>query len=170
MRQDLIKQILDYDPETGQFTWLVDRGPCKCKGKPAGSVGSLGYVSIKINGVQCMAHRAAWVWVHGDISDDVTIDHIDHNPSNNRIANLRLATTSQNGFNRRLNVNNTSGVKGVYEYWKRGKFKGWAAVIKVNTVQYFLGVFPLKEGAISARRAAETKYHGQFANSTGDTL
>lgn len=85
------------------------------------------------------------------------IDHINGNGLDNRKANLRWATRSQNSANRGRNKNNKSGITGVYYLPAR-----WMASIKVNYVNHFLGHFDTKDEAIAARRGAEKRYHGEF--------
>jgi hypothetical protein len=91
-------------------------------------------------------------------------DHINGNPLDNRRANLRLATNTENMRNRGKYRTNTSGYKGVD--WRRGAGK-WRAVIKVNGKQIYLGLFTTPELAHAAYCEAAKKYHGEFAN-TGD--
>lgn len=93
-----LRELLHYDPETGAFTWLVDRQGHAKAGDVAGCRRSDGYIRMKVDQHGVWAHRLAWFWVHGDWPEQV-IDHINGDPSDNRIANLRdvpAATNSQN--------------------------------------------------------------------------
>jgi hypothetical protein len=85
-------------------------------------------------------------------------DHINGNHLDNRRCNLRIANHTQNMRNSKIRVNNTSGYKGVYK--KRNK---WAARIKVNGKNIWLGVFVTPELAYFAYCEAAKKYHGEFA-------
>lgn len=87
------------------------------------------------------------------------VDHINGNTLDNRRSNLRLATRSQNEWNRNKQSNNTSGFKGVI--FSEGKYK---ARIRVFKKLYFLGSFEEKEKAALAYNNAAKKYHGEFAN------
>ena len=87
-------------------------------------------------------------------------DHIDHNELNNLRANLRPATQAENAKNRKLSINNTSGVTGVC--WHKRK-QLWQARIYVDKQRKTLGYFENKEDAIRARLKAEIKYYGEFA-------
>ena len=90
----------------------------------------------------------------------MVVDHINHNKSDNRKNNLRLATRSQNIQNRGIIPNNTSGVTGVH--W-HNHTKKWKAEIEVNKRKIYIGVFKEKEDAIKARKEAEVKYFGEYA-------
>ena len=91
---DRLRQLLDYEPATGVFTWKVNRSIVKA-GQKAGvnPHGGDGYPRIGVDGQQCLAHRLAWLHVHGRFPDD-EIDHINGIRSDNRLSNLREATTT----------------------------------------------------------------------------
>lgn len=88
------------------------------------------------------------------------VDHIDHNPLNNSRSNLRIATRSQNQQNRRLNINSTSGYKGVS--WHKTK-KKWTAVINIEGKNTTLGAYKTSIEAAKAYNVAALKYFGEFA-------
>ena len=92
--------------------------------------------------------------------DGLEVDHIDGDRLNNRRSNLRVATLSQNQFNRPANKNNTSGYKGVC--WC-GQTRKWQAAICVMGRSHKLGRFPDKIEAARAYNEAALKYHGEFA-------
>lgn len=94
--------------------------------------------------------------------DRLQVDHINGNPLDNRRANLRICTRSQNGMNRGKQANNTSGFKGVI--W-RPKERKWAARIGVDGKKIDLGYFQTKAEAAAAYDAASKRVHGEFANS-----
>ncbi len=162
-REDL-KKWLSYDPDTGWFTFVRvgnvrDWSPKKV-GDRAGSSDGRNYRKIRVGGHQYWAHRLAWLWVHGELPPNgVAVDHINGNRDDNRISNLRLATSSQQMCNTRIRSDNTSGVKGVSRHF-RGK---WAAEIKMNGKKKFLGLFDDLQSAARVRKAAEERYHGEFA-------
>ena len=106
----LIKVLLEYNPDTGELTWRISSGKAK-RSSVAGCV-IKGYRKIGIQGRYFPAHRLAWLIHHGvdPVSD---LDHINGDRDDNRIANLRIATQSQNMHNRRADKDNTSGYKGV---------------------------------------------------------
>ena len=93
--------------------------------------------------------------------DNMVIDHINHNPLDNRKENLRICTQQQNSMNKSKCINNTSGITGVYFDKRRNK---WMTYITYNNRRIFLGYFNTKGDAIETRRAAEIKYFGDYRN------
>jgi hypothetical protein len=94
-----LKEMVTYDPLTGHFTWLVDRGTNKLKGKRCGNIECDGYVSCCFNRKRYKAHRLAYLYMTGDWPK-LEIDHINRNRQDNRWENLREATRSENASNR----------------------------------------------------------------------
>jgi HNH endonuclease/AP2 domain len=88
------------------------------------------------------------------------VDHINGNKLDNRKENLRIATRSQNNYNKGLQSNSTSGFKGVS--WSKQKNK-WLARIRVDKKEMYLGSFDYKVDAALAYNEAAFKYHGEFA-------
>ena len=165
-----VRERLDYDPETGVFTWKnlastpensgwVDSWNLRFEGKPAGSPGKRGHLCIALDNKKYYAHRLAWLIVYGLWPID-EIDHIDGDKINNRITNLRAATHSQNAHNRSKNNNNKSGFKGVT--WQSHAQK-WRADIMVEGETLNLGYFCTKEEAAEAYADAAHRLHGEFA-------
>lgn len=99
-----------------------------------------------------------------DAPDGVEVDHKDGNGLNCQRANLRLATRSQNQWNRGKQANNTSGYKGVYWHKQRDK---WHAQIAVNGKRVHLGYFATAEAAAAAYDNAARELHGAFARTNG---
>lgn len=157
--QDELQQALYFNPRTGVFRWKFKRpGRCRGVGNVAGSKRVNGYISISINGSSFYAHRLAWLWVYGFMPR--YLDHVDGNKENNAINNLRIASKSQNGFNRGKAGHNTSGYKGVY--WD-GRSKAWFGKFVVLGTQITTGYFKSKKSAAEAYDDAVVKYHGEFA-------
>lgn len=150
------RQIANYNPETGDFVWLADRS--RAKAGTSAPRGNTRYVEYRINGKLYLAHRLAWLWVHGQFPA-AYIDHINGDEKDNRIANLRPATHQQNLCNRGANKNNTTGYKGVY-FLGPGKYK---ASIKENGKSKHLGIFDNPVAAHQAYSAAAHRLHGKFA-------
>lgn len=159
LTQEHLRQLLHYDPESGHLTWKVDvaRGARCRQGDRAGRLHPTGYIQIGIKGKKYLAHRLAWLWMHGVWPEGI-VDHANGIPSDNRAANLRICTYAQNSANARRARNNTSGYKGVS--FKNGAF---VATICVNGIQTHLGCFPTVERAAAAYRAAAHEMNGPFA-------
>lgn len=152
-----IRDVIDYDPSTGEFTWKVLRGGCKRR--VAGYSKNGDYSIISVRGVRWKSHRLAWFHFYGEMPPPL-IDHIDGNKSNNRISNLRAATKAENCRNKRIHANNTSGYKGVSWHKATGK---WMASIMTNGKTVHLGVFSDPTEAHEAYTQAARDMHGEFA-------
>ena len=152
MTQGLAMSLWDYCPETGQLTWKISPARSVQAGSVAGKP-SFGYVLIGYKGFLYMAHRLAWLYCHGAFPKKF-LDHIDGDRANNRIANLREATSAENGQNRRLQSNNTSGYPGVFKH--HGK---WVARIKVDGKTHHLGTFKSAEQGHVAYIEAKARLH-----------
>jgi hypothetical protein len=144
--QEKLKEILDYNPDTGIFTWKVSKAKRIKVGSVAGCKNNLGYILIRIDGKIYLAHRLAWLYTHGDFPLNC-IDHINQIKDDNRICNLRDVTVSEN-------MQNQSQVLG---YTKNGsKYK---ATITLNNILYQLGSYATKEQARQAYLNAKIKLH-----------
>ena len=153
------EDAVDYlEYRDGELYWKISRGTVKA-GSIAGTTNKLGYRRVKINGEVYSAHRVIWFIVKG-VQPPEHLDHINRNPRDNRISNLRGATRAQNYRNNSGYSNNTSGKTGVY--WLRNRSK-WAARVKVDGRYKHLGVYNSFEDAVSARCLAEDKHYGEFA-------
>lgn len=149
--EELLRE-LSYDPDTGIFTWKAGK---QGRRNPAGCLTPSGYISITLNYEHHFAHRLAWLYVHGRFPDN-HIDHINRNPSDNRIANLREATNAENAQNKSLPVNNTSGYLGVT--WNK-VVKKWQAQIIHKGKSYNLGYYDDKLDAASAYNSKKAELH-----------
>lgn len=156
--QKQLKELLRYDPETGLFTWMVNRVRVR-PGDIAGKRRKDGYVVIVIDGVSYSAHRLAWLYMTGSFPS-LMVDHINLDGCDNRWANLRLATNSQNQANTSAPSNNTSGFKGVS--WRPAE-KKWAANLGVGRKKVSLGYYDTPEEAHAAYAVAASEHHGSFA-------
>lgn len=153
------RELLDYDPETGAFTWRVSRRGRARAGSQAGYVVPRGYRSISINNCDYRAHRIAWLIHYGEWPEG-EIDHVNGNRSDNRLSNLRVVTHQEQMKNRGMHRNNTSGVIGVC--WHKARNK-WMAQIRVAGKLRDLGCFTDLSDAIAARKEAEQQ-HGYHSN------
>jgi hypothetical protein len=158
--QKELKQFLHYDQNTGIFTWIKKSGQKPIIGNIAGSTLLGGYIAIRLKNKRYLAHRLAWLYVYGKFPKN-KIDHINGNPSDNKICNLRQATYQQNNCNSKKRKDNTSGVKGVV--W-RNDCKKWQAQLYINYKKIYFGTFDNLELAKLAIFEARVKYHGNYAN------
>jgi len=158
---DELLRILHYNPETGEFTWRVD--PCmgpRRAGKKAGYYHSaLGRNRIKIDGKPHFAARVAWFYMTGAWPSEF-VDHINLDKADDRFANLRLATRSQNGANRRVQARNKWGFKGVAQESRTKKF---IATVRKDGVTHYAGFHATPEAAHAAYLAKAKELHGEFA-------
>lgn len=169
--EHLLPQLLRYSPETGELTWnerprigfKTERAfkiwNKRFAGKQAfTALATGGYLHGNFCGARLKAHRVAWFLSHGKWPDNL-IDHIDGNPSNNRIENLRDCSDAENCRNRAKARNNRSGVTGVS--WA-SRNKSWHAYIYVSRSRIDLGYFKTLEEAKKARAEAISQ-HGYSA-------
>lgn len=91
----------------------------------------------------------------------LVVDHINHNPSDNRKTNLRVCTQQQNMFNQRPNTRNKSGVRGVRFIAQMNK---WETRFKFDGKERAVGYFENLTDAIALRKQYEEKYYGEFSN------
>jgi hypothetical protein len=148
LAQSRLKELFSYDEETGFFVRNKRLGPKK---SVAGHVATKGHRQIMVDGKLYMAHRLAWLYVYGEHPQSL-IDHINRNPDDNRICNLRLATNSQNQQNTKIRKNNRSGAKGI-SYCESSQ--NWRARITKNNKTFNLGRFNSFDLAVEARKKAE---------------
>lgn len=155
LTQAKVKELFNYDPETGDLIWKVDLYSNKIKGKVAGSLHVSGYKHIQINGKKFKAHRLVWLWHHGFFTSK-QIDHINGRPSDNRVENLREATRSQNMQNQhKAHTRNRSGYLGV----RKQKQKWCAIITSCFGKRIYLGAYDTPEEAHEAYLAKKRELH-----------
>lgn len=152
-----LRAVIHADPETGVFTRLVTTSPRAKAGDVAGSI-SNGYVWIRVDRCRYSAHRLMWLYVTG-AWPVAEIDHINGVRSDNRFANLREATSSQNKANIGRLPSNTSGFKGVH--WHR-RDRWWQARIAIDGHRMSLGYYRTPAQAHAAYVAAAQRLHGEY--------
>ena len=159
-RRDCVRSLFDY--RDGNLYWKEYRSSSAQKGDLAGTVRNDGRCQIGINGKKYKAHRLIFLYHYGYLPK--FLDHIDRNPSNNSIDNLREATKSQNQWNRRSVESyngklTSSGFKGVVF---RKQSQKWQAQIQINGERKYLGIFDSEIDAAEAYNAAAIELHGEF--------
>lgn len=152
-----LREVLHYDPETGVFTNLLSRQGSKPVGAVLGTPGrnpkrDIECVVIRVFGALHKAHRLAWLYMTGAWPEH-TIDHIDHNPLNNRWSNLRDVTIQHNTQNK-VRSWAASGCMGVQRIGNR-----WQAQVNANKKVVFRKTFDTLEEADAAAREARRIHH-----------
>lgn len=154
-----LNDALIYDIDSGVFYWkgkVLDM----TEGSRAGTKTKKGYIRIKIKGRDYLAHRLAWLYVNGEMPLK-QIDHINNKRDDNRILNLRCATSNENARNALMRSDNTSGVKGVYFDKTRRK---WKARVGVDGENKHVGYFDsILEADMAIRKFREAN-HVNFFN------
>lgn len=158
LTQERLKELLHYDPDTGIFTWEVDRNNQIEAGNKAGTINNRGYQTIGIDGKVYKASRLAWLYIYGYFPEN-DIDHINRIRDDNRIENLRHVSRQCNMRNSKIYNNNTSGVTGVI--WEMTTLNSgkWRAYIQPDKKLIHLGYFDDLIDAATARWEAEKKYN-----------
>jgi len=152
LTQQRLKEVLNYDAESGVFTWAVGRKKA-AKGAIAGGFSDRGYLTICIDGVKHRSHRLAWLYVHGFYPDQ--IDHENHIRHDNRLINLKASNSYENSRNKSKPSDNKSGVVGVSLSNRIGKEKTrW----EVRACGKFLGYFDNFFEAVCKRKSAELQF------------
>ena len=148
---DRLRDLVDYDPETGEFT----RG-----GKPMSTwlAGRYGRIQIDIDGQLRYVARVAYAHHHGEWPSG-QVDHINGDHADNRIANLRDLTNAQNAQNRRrARSDNSTGMLGV-SFDSRKVDRPYRARIMVDGAMKSLGYHDTAEEAHDAYLAAKRELH-----------
>lgn len=149
---EVLKEHFDYNPETGELRWKKTTGPRTKVGALAGGLTTQGYTCVTLKGQHMAVHRIAWALHYGEDPYPYIVDHKEGVENGNGISNLRLATSSDNNYNKRLHSNNTSGHRGV-SYHKR--HKKWDAFGGVEGKWKLLGRFEKIEEAVACRQKFE---------------
>lgn len=164
---EVLRQLISYEPETGDLRWKYrpqarTEWNNKHAGTVAGTLTKKGSVQINItsNGHSSLyhAHRIAWALMTGEWPTH-RLDHSDCDPANNKWANLRPATCSQNNANR-SNVDGAVPYRGVYFMRSKGRY---AAQIKKDRQHTWLGLHDTAEDAARAYDRAANQLFGEYA-------
>jgi hypothetical protein len=177
---NFIRECLDYDPDTGVFTWrerprshfVSNRGWGTWNARYARKIAGWRHVvkrgevywMLTLNDKAVLAHRIAWLMTYDEDPAPSEIDHIDGSPLNNRIDNLRLATRQQQTFNRRARTHSATGARGI-TVGPNGR--SYHARITIDGIVHQLGTFHTISEASDAYQSAARKMHGDFHREEG---
>ena len=163
--QEDLKEVLEYDPETGIFIAKTNRGYKYKKGDVLGVIQRQGYLQVCAPGFNAQGQRMAWFYMEGYWPEH-HVDHINRIKDDNRWCNLRHVTRSCNFFNRPAQRNNTSGVTGVYYNKQTNK---WYPQIRVNHHMVTGGFFDEFKDAVIGRYKLELENHFDTCNEKSDS-
>lgn len=151
-----VNRLLQYDPATGDFTWRQAIGSQPAGARAGSKVNRWGHITIRIDGVEYMAHRLAWLLMTGTWPPE-TVDHRNRKGADNRWDNLRLATPSQQNGNQTLRKDNKTGARGVF--FRSGKY---IAQMAYGRKKVHLGVFDTMQEAKTAFDKVALERWGEF--------
>jgi hypothetical protein len=135
--QKELHTLFEYSPTTGLFTYKIKPNQRIRIGSVAGTIHKVtGYRLIQVNKKSYKASRLAWMYVYGEDPGDLTVDHIDRDKANDAIDNLRLATQSQQLFNR-SGWNKSTGIRGVRYNQKTETYSAVICFGGLNTTKQF---------------------------------
>ena len=163
LKQKRVKELLDYNPDTGVFTWKVVRGG-RNPGDIAGSKTGGGYQIISVDNKRYLASRLAWLFMEGYFPE-YDCDHINRIKTDNRWKNIRHVSRQCNRRNSGRRTDNTSGITGVY--WDKQCDK-WKAAIGIDGKLKSIGVFKDFTDAVKARWKVEVECGWPGCNSHSD--
>ena len=141
--QEYLKEILTYNPETGDFTWNIS-GIGKKKGEVLRSTTQANpkapkYYRVKLKGTTYKLHRLAWLYMTGEFPEAGVLDHIDRNPLNNRWSNLRNVSQRVNTLNSDFQDNTRTGISNL-------------TITSIRNNTYYVVNYPIKFAFETKRR------------------
>jgi hypothetical protein len=155
-----LHEVFDVSFDTGAVVWKIQTARCTKVGSLAGFKKSSGHLYVQIDGKTIALHRIVWAMFNGSWPVGI-LDHMNENPADNRICNLRIASKSQNGANvRRPQRNNKTGYKGVSLNKQTNKYR---ASMTLNGKHVHIGSFSTPEEAFHAYSLASARNHGEYS-------
>jgi hypothetical protein len=161
-----LEKIYDWN-ENGSLKYKIQTTNSVKIGQEVGSMDNQGYYRLSFNSQRYLKHRILYVLYYDICIDDLKIDHIDGNTTNNSKSNLRIDPNYKNSWNRKKPCNNKSGCKGVIWDVQRKK---WQPYIRVNKKNYKLGRFDNFIYACLVRKRAEKKYHAEWKRNGNEEI
>lgn len=156
--KELLHNLYEYKNGNLYYKKIIFGNTKRKIGDLAGYVTNEGYISVKVNRTTYLVHRLIYLMHYGVMPKQ--IDHIDGNPANNKIENLREVTGSQNCMNKKISKKNTSGYKNVCFIKKINK---WRVQIKFSGKTLSFGCFDNVELADLVAHEVRSKYFGSYA-------
>lgn len=156
--REQVAEVVEYDPLSGILTWTRTRKGARA-GERAGHFKISGRRKISVLGTVYSESHIAWLLATGEWPIDM-MDHINGDPSDNRLCNLREVDNQKNQFNRRGSRHAVSPFKGV---WRSRSGKKWCSAIRRDPTRYWLGTFDSQEEAALAYDQAARRLYGEFA-------
>ena len=157
INQSKVKELFKY--ENGVLYWKVKPSSKISIGDTAGCIVPRGYICTTIEKKRHYNHRLIFLYHHGYMPE--FLDHIDGNPSNNNIENIRPATSSENSMNRKLRCDSGSGIKGVG--WNK-KSRKWRVNLNRNRITIYLGSYSSLFDAACVAFSKRKEFHREFCN------
>lgn len=153
-----VRELFDYNADTGVLSWKRPNGRRIRAGDVAGTPHTNGYLTCKIAGQTYLVHRLVWMHAHGEWPN--VIDHLNGQPKDNRLANLRNVSQKTNVQNTHGPYrHNASGLPGAHWIEKRGK---WSSLLYYDGKQHRLGYFETAIEASAAYIQAKRLRHPGF--------
>lgn len=157
--QQLLKELFNYNPDTGQFIRLKTLSRRTKVGEVAGTTDTHGYVVITLCGKKYKSHRLAFLYMTGSIPDG-EIDHINNDRADNSWKNLRHASSGQNRCNSPAKKRKSSKYKGVYLIKRSGR---WGVKICKDYEKVFVGSYTSETAAAKAYNNKAKELFGEYA-------